>query len=115
MISNQETHDGYEVDGDSCQAVTSLPVDVSREAVLNSQQHKRLVHAEAKLLASLGYWVLPIARLEKRFPEKQFNGNSASNNLKKIDEWFHPESGRFSGWNLAVACGIRDGKGMERD
>jgi len=94
------------------QPVTRIPIDEIRDAVNNTTNHRRRVHTEAKLLVRLGFWVLPVARLEKRFPEKEFNANSASQNTKQIDEWFDPETGKFAGFNLAIACGRKDDKGI---
>ena len=58
--------------------VTAIPVEEVRDAVQNLDAHKRRVHSEAKLLASLGFWILPVARVEKGYPEKEFNADSAS-------------------------------------
>jgi len=93
-------------------AITPIPVEEIRDAIKASFSYKRTVHNEAKLLATLGYWVLPVARLEKGYPKKEFNANSASRNPKQIDEWFHPDNGKFAGFNLAIACGQKDGTGI---
>ena len=100
------------IGGPGDDSVVAIPVEEVRDAVQNLDAHKRRVHSEAKLLASLGFWVLPVARLEKGYPEKEFNANSASQSPKQIDKWFHPDRGKFAGFNLAIACGRKDGKGI---
>jgi len=110
MTVRQDAHDI--VDGPDDVSITPLPKIWVQEAIENTTARKRQVHTEAKLLVSLGYWVLPVKKLGKGYPEKQFNANSATNNPKKIDEWFHPETGRFAGWNLAIACGFKEGSAV---
>ena len=95
-------------------AITPIPVDEIRDAIKASSSYRRIVHNEAKLLVSLGYWVLPVAQLEKGYPKKEFNANSASRNPKQIDEWFHPDKGKFAGFNLANPFGS-DSTTLEQD
>ncbi len=102
----------FVIGGPGDDSVVAIPIEKVRDAVQNLDAHKRRVHSEAKLLANLGYWVLPVARLEKGYAEKEFNANSASQNPKQIDEWFHPDKGKFSGFNLAIACGRKGGEGV---
>ena len=105
--SKKHSGDGFD---DDVTSATELPTEHPvREAIQDTDRWKRHVHHEAKLLASLGYYVLPIKRLDKKFPKSGFNANSASNDPKQIDAWFHPEKGEFAGYNLAIACGRKDG------
>jgi len=55
--------------------------------------------------------VLPLVKNGKRLPAKEFNVSysNASKSKRVITKWFHPEEGRFPGWNIGIACGIKGG------
>ena len=112
MATNKSRSRELEDDIGTDVSVTPITPNLIQETVENTTVRKRLVHTEAKLLVSLGYWVLPVKQLAKGYPEKQFNANSASNNPKKIDEWFHPMTSKYAGWNLAIACGFKEGSAV---
>lgn len=79
------------------------------EIGLNPSQQWQIYLAALEYIR-VGYYVLPIVMNDKRLPRKEFNVNygSASRNKKIINKWFHPEEGKFKGWNIGIGCG-RDG------
>ena len=58
-----------------------------------------------------GYFVVPIIKNGKKLPRSEtgINYGSASSKRKTIDSWFHPDSGKFKGWNIGIATGRTDG------
>jgi hypothetical protein len=82
------------------------------EAREDTEQWRRLVHNEAKKLVALGYYVLPVRRLEKKAPVLGFSPSSASRKPSTIDKWFDPKRGEYAGWNLGIAVGKRDDYGL---
>ncbi len=87
-------------------------LDLSKleEIGLNPSHHWQLYLAAIEYIES-GYYVVPIVMNDKRLPRKEFNVNygSASRNKKIIDKWFHPETGKFKGWNIGIGCGRNGG------
>lgn len=80
-----------------------------KEVGLNPS-HQWQIYLAALEYIRAGFYVLPIVMNDKKLPRKDYNVNygSASRSKINVDKWFHPEEGRFKGWNLGIGCG-RDG------
>jgi len=87
-----------------------LNLNKIREISKNSSYSWQVYLAALEYIKA-GYYLVPIVANDKKLPRKEFNVNygHASKNKKTIDKWFHPETGKFKGWNLGVACGKDDG------
>ena len=74
-----------------------------------SQEHK--VYLAALAYIEVGWYLLPLMSNGKKLPRKDTNINygSASKKKKVIDGWFNPDSGRFRGYNIGIACGREGG------
>jgi len=55
--------------------------------------------------------MVPLLPGTKSLPPRDTHVNygTISNKKKTIDRWFHPESGRFAGYNIGLACGLEGG------
>jgi len=65
----------------------------------------------AKAYVSAGYYVLPIVKNGKAIPPKKYGityGNAAITK-KTVEKWFHPDTGKFRGWNIGIATGRTGG------
>lgn len=69
------------------------------------------VYLAAVHYVECGYRILPNEPNSKRLPTKKYNISyvHASRSRKTIDDWFHPGTGKFKGWNIGIACGREDG------
>ena len=78
--------------------------------IAKNPDYKWQVYLAALEYIKSGYYLVPLVKNDKRLPRKEFNVNygNASKNKKVIDKWFNPDSGKFAGWNVGIACG-RDG------
>lgn len=58
-----------------------------------------------------GYYIVPLEKGTKKLPRMEFHVNYGSASKKKatIEKWFHPDHGRFKGWNIGIACGRNNG------
>lgn len=61
--------------------------------------------------AKCGYYIIPLAKNEKRLVDKHHNVNytTASNKVETMKKWFHPDSGKFIGYNIGIATGKENG------
>lgn len=80
-------------------------------AISNIKDFNTRIFEAAKLYASMGFYLVPLRPNGKILPARTSNVNysTASKNLKTIDSWFNPTSGRFVGYNIGIACGLKDG------
>lgn len=69
------------------------------------------VYLAAKEYAWAGMFVVPLAKGSKALPRREHNVNygHASNSSKTISKWFHPEKGKFAGYNIGIATGRTGG------
>jgi len=69
------------------------------------------VYLAALEYAKSGIFVVPLVPGSKRLPEKKrgINYGSASKNKAVIESWFHPDNGKYRGWNIGIACGKKNG------
>lgn len=77
------------------------------ETILENDNHSERVYAAALWYQSNGIFVLPIMKNGKKLPPKEtgINYGSASNKKATIEKWFHPDRGKYAGWNIGIACG----------
>jgi len=89
-----------------------LPLDMATVAAIDTiENHHRKVYEAAKMYVSLGWRVIPIVKNSKIIPPKRYNVSytHATNKLKVVEKWFHPEEGIFAGWNIGLATGRDEG------
>ena len=89
----------------------SMNIDIEElGASLEHASEEWQVYTAAKYYISKGLMVIPLEKNGKRLPGKKYNINygSASSKRTTIDKWFHPENGKFAGWNIGLPTG-RDG------
>lgn len=78
---------------------------------LEKYPQKEKVFEAAKMYINNGMFVVPLAPNTKKLPDKKYGVNygSASRNISVIEKWFHPDNGKFAGWNIGIACGREGG------
>lgn len=69
------------------------------------------VFRAALMYAAQGIPVIPIPFGEKHVNSKTLYTSRCSARKEKVIEWFHPETGSFKGYNIALGCGDYYGKG----
>ncbi len=81
------------------------------DEVSEIESHEYRVHAAAIFYAERRIPIVPIVPNGKALPPREtgVNYNSASFNLKTIEKWFHPVTGKFRGFNIGIACGKEHG------
>jgi len=86
--------------------------DIGRIREINQNSSREVkVWLAARYYGSLGWRVVPLLPNTKQLPGRAHGVNygHASSNIKTIDKWFHPDNGRFKGWNIGIACGCTGG------
>lgn len=88
-------------------------IDLERLNELKKPEYKQewRVYLSALHYIENGIYVLPIRPNQKLLPPKEtrINYGAASRKREVIDKWFHPEVGKFKGWNIGIACGKEGG------
>lgn len=81
------------------------------DEIKKTGDQKWQVYLAAIQYIEAGCFVLPLMPNNKAIPYKDYSINygSASRNRDTIDKWFHPNEGRFAGWNIGIATGRDDG------
>lgn len=81
------------------------------EAILDNEDHDERLYKAALWYIENNIPVVPIMRNGKQLPPKETGINYGSPSKKKvtIEKWFHPERGKFAGWNIGIACGRING------
>lgn len=71
------------------------------------------VYMAARQYVMSGIYVIPIEPNSKKLPPKDqgVSYGNATCSLDVIEEWFHPDTGRFKGYNIGIACGREQGVG----
>ncbi|MDA3831801.1 MAG: bifunctional DNA primase/polymerase [Spirochaetales bacterium] len=92
------------------QSVLGLSFDALADAEKQPSQEWR-VYLAALEDVRCDYFVVPIIVNGKKLPraETGINYGSASNKRKTVESWFHPDNGKFKGWNIGIATGRTDG------
>ena len=87
-----------------------IPLDRVKE-IDKIRSFEDRVYEAAKLYANADFMVIPIRPMGKAIPEKVYNitYSHATSKLSTIEKWFHPHTGKFSGWNIGLACGRSGG------
>jgi len=83
-------------------------IDLKRmQEIAKQPSHEWRIYLAALEYMTLGWYVLPIIPNGKKLPRKDTNVNygSASRKKKTIEGWFNPDTGRFKGYNIGIACG----------
>jgi len=81
------------------------------KAIEDVEDHKTKVFRAALMYISQGIPVIPIPYGEKHVNNTSIYTSRCSARKDKITEWFHPDTGRYAGWNIAIGCGDYYGKG----
>jgi len=87
-------------------------IDLKRmQEIAKQPSHEWRIYLAALEYMTLGWYVLPIIPNGKKLPRKDTNVNygSASRKKKTIEGWFNPDTGRFKGYNIGIACGREGG------
>ena len=69
------------------------------------------VFRAALMYSDQGIPVIPIPYGEKHVNNKSIYTSRCSARREKVTEWFHPETGTYKGYNVALGCGDYYGKG----
>lgn len=79
--------------------------------ITKNSAHEWQVYLAALEYMKAGYYIVPIVKNDKRLPRKEYgiNYGHAARQRKTIEKWFHPDNGKFKGWNIGIACGKEDG------
>ena len=91
----------------------SLDVQSLRRSIDGIDDYQMKIHQAAKWYASNGFMIVPFRPGDK---DGKFSGypkgisqHHATKNIKKIDEWWHPTTGKFPGASIAMAHGGQAG------
>jgi len=84
------------------------PINLERmREIENHPDHEWRIYLAALEYINSGIPVVPIVPNGKILPAKKTGANyeTASNELKMVNKWFHPEKGTMRGYNIGIACG----------
>lgn len=90
----------------------SKVLDMRRlQEIAEIEEYAWRVYYSAIEYVKCGFFVIPLVANGKALPPKDYKVTyaNASNNTRVIRRWFHPEEGRFAGWNIGIATGREGG------
>ena len=84
---------------------------IKMETLHEIETHEERIYQAALFYAERHIPVVPIVPNGKALPSKEtgINYGSASTTKRTIENWFHPSTGEFRGFNIGIACGKSDG------
>lgn len=74
-------------------------------AIAEIEDRNNKVYEAAKYYASQGIPVIPLPVGKKFTNDKSIYTSKCSAKPATIDKWFHPTTGDYKGWNIALGCG----------
>jgi len=88
-------------------------IDIKEIQKADSLPFEEAVYHAAICYTKAGLLVLPLEPNSKKLPAGGgINYMSASNKEATIKKWFHPDNGKYRGFNIGIGCGTNQGVGV---